>query len=99
MIDKLSHLSLAIAGPGFLLHCWGLGAMMYDGSRRVAPTDIWPGVFFLGGTFLIVVGLGFGARAKGRAVWWAVVGVVPVIGFWIGGLVNHLLLDLTQPEN
>ena len=98
MIKTDNRLSLSTAGPGYLLQLWGMVGISHASNPRLPAEGIWPGVFFLGGTFLIVVGLGYGARAKGRAVWWAVIGVLPLIGIWIGALVINVLRDLTLPE-
>jgi hypothetical protein len=84
MISRYNRVSLAVGAPGLVLQTVGLVGHGW-----------W---LAMGGSLLLLVGLAFYARSKGRSAWWGLFGLLG----WIGLVVLALLRDeaphFTNPD-
>lgn len=83
MIAKYNRRSLAIGAPGVLLQtAGGIASGAFEGSPGEGYTDqqIIAMCVTLLGTLMLIVGLGYYAKAKGREVLWCLLGFLGIIG-------------------
>ena len=73
MIAKFNNISLAIGIPGFILQTVGAGI------RVAGVLDFWFLVYLLG-TILLLAGLAYYAKAKGRSPAWCLFAFLSFIG-------------------
>ncbi len=79
MIKKYNNISLAWGIPGFVLQIAGIGQPLVLSA----------------GTVLLMIGLAYYAKAKGRSAAWCLMGFLPIIGL----IVLAYLKDLEKEAN
>jgi hypothetical protein len=81
MITRYNNLSLLLGVPGFLLQA--AGNVLYMGNQVPTgdpSTRALGQVALLVGTVLLLIGLVYYAKAKGRSPWWCLLAFLSLIG-------------------
>ena len=80
-MDKaLNRTSLIWGVPGVIVQT--VGWIIAKGAQT-APFALFGSLVFFGGTGLLLVGLVYYARAKGRSGWWGLVGLLSCVGILV----------------
>ena len=83
MIKRYNNLSFVFGIPGLVLHfLW----IFFRGSEKDSSTARMSEYAAIGGFFLLIIGLGYYAQAKGRHPAWGLLGFMSIIGMVILGL-------------
>ena len=92
MIQRHNRLSLALGIPGIALHLASIWLPALFGLKGAIASALLI-VTFLLGTALLLAGLIFYAKAKGRSAWWSLFAILGIIGL----VVLACLKDKTIP--
>lgn len=75
MIKKYNNLSLLLGAPGLVLQFIGLGSQGEPEGAAISAI----------GSLLLIAGLAFYAKAKGRSAAWGLMGLLSLIGLIVLG--------------
>lgn len=85
MIARYNNISLALGVPGLALQV--VGNVLWQQNRANPYAGIG---FTVAGTVLLIAGLAFYAKAKGRSEVWCLMGFLSIIGFIVLGCLEDL---------
>jgi len=80
MIPTYNRTSLLVGSFGLVLQ-YGGGALLWDYPWIGLPSAIF-------GTIMIVIGLGYYLKSKSRSLGYLIIGVIPVLGLVVLGLLD-----------
>lgn len=79
MDAQLNRKSLMLGIPGIVLQLAG-NFMTPRSDSADAVALLLPALLMIGGTILLIIGLGYYASAKGHSRWWGLMGFLSLIG-------------------
>ena len=93
MITKYNNISLVFGAPGIILQT--AGTIMTDGMKNENMIGL---LLLLLGSVLLLIGLGFYAKAKGRHPAWCLMAFLSFIGLVVLASLSDKTKNINQPK-